>query len=114
MLKQEFDACVVDGQLVPADALRAFEGHQVHVTIAVPPVFASPSRDAPENAAPEDLDVEKDVYVAMPFPETVMQEPIIVDGGRLKPCLIFPEDVEDEKNLFGNTVRHDCSCQSAG
>ena len=93
MLEQEFDAQVCNGQLVPSEPLECFEGQRVHVTLTAVP-FALDNHL--EMGLAHDRDVEKDVYVRMPFPSRLVANPTIVAGGMLKPCLIFPEDLPDE------------------
>jgi hypothetical protein len=93
MFAEEFDALVLNGQLVPPEPLRMFEGQRVHVTLAIPPVPI----DAKAAIEPiPELDVEKDVSVRMPFPGTAVSNPKIVQGPGLRPCLIFPEELPDD------------------
>ena len=90
MIAHSFDARVSNGQLIPAEALRAFEGRQVHIAIAMSDTELS--NDEP----PDDFDVEKDVYVRLPLPGKVIVQPVIIKGSGLRPCLILPEDLPDE------------------
>ena len=96
MLEEEFEARVLNGQLVPAESLRHFEGQRVHVTVSAPKRTPQPAIAEAEPAPPQDLDIEKDVYVRMPLPGKVVVRPVIVQGTGLRPCLIFPEDLPDE------------------
>ena len=91
MTASSFDAQIVNGQLVPAEPLRPFEGRQVHVVVSV---RALPVEEATE--PPEDMDVEKDVYVRLPLLSKAIGNPIIANEAKLKPCLILPEDLPDD------------------
>ena len=84
MTTSSFDARIINGQLVPADPLRAFEGRQVHVVVS-----AAASNGEPE--PPDDMDVEKDVYVRIPLASQTMSDAVIVAGADLKPTVILPE-----------------------
>jgi hypothetical protein len=90
MIAHSFDAHIVNGQLVPAEPLKAFEGQKVRVTVTAPEKVSA----APEPA--EDFDVEKDVYVKMPLASEVIPNPVVAKGNGLKPCLILPEELPNE------------------
>ena len=92
MITSSFDARIVNGQLVPADPLRALEGQQGHVVVSVPPSAELDALVEP----PEEMDVEKDVYVRLALPSEMIANPIIAAGTELRPSLIFPEDLPDE------------------
>src|SRR2546426_664470 len=99
MLSHSFEARIVNGQLVPAEVLKAFEGQQVHITVSVPAKIAEHASSVSANDGrepPEDLDVEKDVYVRMPLQNKAIPNPAIVKKNDLKPCLILPEGLPDE------------------
>lgn len=96
MVTQTFEAQVVHGQLVPAEVLRPFEGQQVQVTVTPAPVPAADSQPKGEPDPPDDLDVEKDVYVPMPLRSEVIPNAVIKDGAPLEPCTFIPEDLPDE------------------
>jgi hypothetical protein len=98
MVVATYEARIVNGRLEPGDWLKQFEGQRVRVTVA--PVHEKAERSTNEATSepepPEDLDVEKDVYVKMPFRSEIVQDAVIVDGGSLQPCLIFPEEMPDD------------------
>lgn len=99
MISHSFEARIVNGQVVPGEALMAFEGQQVRLTVSAMPSLAPAclSVDADEvPESPEDLDVEKDVYVPMPFHREVLPNTTITTETALQPCLILPEDLPDE------------------
>jgi hypothetical protein len=50
----------------------------------------------PSDEPPEGMDVEKDVYVKMPFPSEVLKGVRVMDGGPMEPCIILPEELSDE------------------
>lgn len=97
MFEQGFDARVIDGQLIPTEPLRAFEGKEVRVTLSVPAESTRAAIDESSDVQPPDnFDVEKDIYVRMPFRSVVVHHPPLVNGGALKPCLILPEDLPND------------------
>jgi hypothetical protein len=92
-----FDARVINGRLQYQAPLDALEGQQVRVMLdilapqdskSLPP----PSSDEP----PEDMDVEKDVYVKMPFASEVLKDAVVIEGGPMEPCIILPEELPDD------------------
>jgi hypothetical protein len=105
MVTKTFEARVVNGQLQHDQALDAFEGQQVRITL-VAPASAPPNgqeksllngpEEPPEVEPPEWLDVEKDVYVRMPGKVEILENVTLVDCGPGRPSLIFPEELPDE------------------
>lgn len=93
-----FEARVVNGQLQYQTPLDALEGHQVRVTVDVlAPNGGMPDASRPPtDEVPGDLDVEKDVYVKMPFKSAVLKDAVVVEGGPMNPCIILPEELPDE------------------
>ena len=93
-----YEARIVNGQLEPGDWLKQFEGQKVQVTVHPVEEKSEPLSDdaASEREPPEELDVEKDVYVKMPFKSEAMQDAVILEEGRLQPCLIFPQELPDD------------------
>lgn len=96
MVTKTFEARVQNGRLEFHEALDAFEGQQVSVTIVSPAVNGAPVDTAPEPAPPEWLDVEKEVYVRMPLPGEVLRDVIVIEGGPLRPTAVFPEELSDD------------------
>ena len=111
MAVQEFTAQIVNGKLDYSDKLDAWEGKKVTVTlndgepiirdanydplIYIPP-FMSQEEYEQADDLPEDLEVERDVYIPMPIKYTRLENVTIVDEGRMKPCIILPEEIADE------------------
>lgn len=86
MFAEEFDALVLNGQLVPPEPLRMFEGQRVHVALLTPASTRPVVIDATTQTEPTpEFDVEKDVSVRMPFPSRVVSNPNIVHGPGLTP-----------------------------
>jgi hypothetical protein len=99
MMTKTFQARVENGQLQHQEALHAFEGQQVQVTL----VAVAPPSETPNGAAgstepepPEWLDVEKDIYVQMPRRVETLKDVVIVDKGRRPPCIVVPEELPDD------------------
>jgi hypothetical protein len=95
-----FDAQVIDGRLEPADALRAFEGRQVRVTLTEPSsvpesIPAAPRPNSTQPEPPEWLDVENDVYVQLSLEGETLRDLVVVEGGPMQPCIIIPEEFRD-------------------
>lgn len=93
-----FEAEVLNGQLFPAEPLRAFEGQRVQITVAARDPLPKRAQFVAEDEgadAPDDLDVEKVVYAPMPFPNELLPNPKLIDQVVLQPCLIVPEDLPD-------------------
>jgi len=97
MLEGEFEAQVFNGQLVPSEQLRQFEGQRVHVALSSQTSSTSMvANDAAQAEPPNDFDVEKDVAVRMAFLSKTITNPTIIQGSGLKPCLIFPLESSDD------------------
>jgi len=96
MINQSFDALVVEGQLMPSDALRPFEGQRVHVTLSDPIASDSGPEKESHSEPPEDFDIEKDVSVRIPLASETIVNPVIVPGRGLRPCIILPEEMINE------------------
>ena len=100
MVAKTFSARVVGGQLCYQEPLDAFEGQTVRVTVAGAASFSPPqsarAAESGDGEPPEWMAVEADVYAKMPFSGEVLKEVVIVEGGPLRPSLIFPEDLPDE------------------
>jgi hypothetical protein len=82
-----FDAVIADGRIHHEENLRPWEGEEVRVTVHF---------RAREFAAPDDLDVEWDIYQKMPVNTSVVGSSKIRDVGSAKPSLILPEGIEDD------------------
>jgi hypothetical protein len=102
MVIKTFEAQVYDGRLHFQEPLADLEGQQVRVTIIAGP--SSPNATTPSATEPIDedgieppdwLQVEKDVYVKIPFRGEILSNPVIIDGGSLRPTAIFPEDLPE-------------------
>jgi hypothetical protein len=95
-----FEAQVIDGRLEPADALRAFEGRQVRVTLMEPASVpeSNPTalgQNSTDSEPPEWLDVEKVVHVKISFEGETLRDAFVVEGCPLQPCIIVPEEFRD-------------------
>ena len=97
-----FDARVINGRLQYQAPLDALEGQLVRVflDILAPDILApqdsKPLSPPPSDESPEDMDVEKDVYVKMPFASEVLKDAVIIEGGPMEPCIILPEELPDD------------------
>lgn len=99
MVVKTFPALVADGHLQHDESLAAFEGQQVQVTVVARTSSApqpTPAEESDGPVPPDWLDVEKDVYVKMPFPSAILKDMTVVEGSPLRPCIILPEDLPDE------------------
>jgi hypothetical protein len=99
MLTKTFEAEVRNGQLHCEEPLEALEGQRVQVTVTVPEPAAQTANGQAQPVSeepPEWLDVEKDIYVPMPFRGEILKDVRIVEGGPLEPCIIVPEELPDE------------------
>ena len=76
MTTSSFDARIFNGQLVPAEPLRAFEGREVHIVVSVAPTTGTNGEPEP----PDDMDIEKDVYVRIPLASQLMSDAVVVAG----------------------------------
>ena len=94
MVVKTFAARIANGQLQHDESLASLEGQQVRVTV-VAQQANGPLPEAAEDP-PNWLQVEKDVYVKMPFRGETLTNVTVVDGGRLPPCLILPEQLPHE------------------
>ncbi len=76
------------------------EGTRVEVVIRPSSAQVAPATeglpDLSDIEPPDDLDVEKDIYVRMPRRYEKIEGAIIREGTGLKPTLIFPEELPDE------------------
>ena len=93
-----FDAEVVNGHLRFDEPLNEIEGQRVRVTLTIIPTGGQLLQDLPPTDVepPEWLDVEKDVYVKMPFRGEILKDVVIVERGPGKPCTILPEPLPDD------------------
>jgi hypothetical protein len=99
MLTRTFEARVENGQLHAEEPLTALEGQRVRITLVpLPPSAPTFPEDEQHGVmeAPDEMDVEKDVYVKIPLPGEDVEGAVIVKGGPLQPCLIFPEELPDD------------------
>lgn len=99
MVTKTFPARVANGRLQYDESLAAFEGQQVHITLLAsepPQRTRSTGERLLDEAAPEGMDVEKDIYVPMALTGEVLRNPVVLEGGPLKPCLVIPEELPDE------------------
>jgi hypothetical protein len=96
MMTVTFEAQVENGQVRQPESLAPFEGQKVQVTVTAPSKSAPPDRaEEGDEPLPEGLDVERDVYVKMPLPGEILRDAVVVEGGRMQPTLIFPEELPD-------------------
>ena|SRR5437867_3239822 len=99
MRTKTFPARVTNGQLQYQEPLDAFEGQQVHVTLTAPDASVPFQEEAPEVSVeepPEEMDIEKDLYVPMPLPGETLSSVRVIEGGSLPPCIVIPEELPDE------------------
>src|SRR4051794_8486611 len=92
MLTKLFEAKVVNGQLHHQETLVSFEGQAVGVTLMAPPPcrpIAEPADPSAAGEPAEGLDVEKEIYVPMPFRSEVVGDMVVMEEGRLQPCIPF-------------------------
>ncbi len=94
MISISFEANIIDGDLRHQESLVTWEGRRVRVTLESSGPAATGAPD--EADSPVGLDVEKDVYVKIPFKTEVVEGAAVVEGGRLRPCLILPEELPDD------------------
>jgi len=59
---EEFDAQILNGQLIPAEPLRMFEGQRVHVTLSAPVQEAPSPIEAPTPEIAEQVMLEPWVW----------------------------------------------------
>src|SRR5439155_25712436 len=92
-----FDARVINGRLQYQAPLDDLEGQQVRVMLDIlAPQDSKPLPPPPSDEPPEDMDVEKDVYVKMPFASEVLKDAVVIEGGPMEPCIILPEELPDD------------------
>ena len=84
---KSFDAVIAEGRIEHGENLRPWEGKEVQVTVLLL---------SGEDEPPDDIDIEKDVYVKMPVKASVIQRIKIRDIGPAMPSFILPEGIEDE------------------
>ena len=85
--EKSFDAVITDGRIDHEESLRPWEGKEVQVTLHL---------RISEEELPDDLDVERDVYMKMPVKSFVIRPSKFRDIGAAKPSLILPEEIADE------------------
>ncbi len=92
MIHRPFPAEVTNGQLRFDESLTDLEGRKVMVVLDVRDSSGvTMPRLSPSPMCDEVSEIDEPVDFERPFRRQVINTPIR-DGGRLPPCLIFPED----------------------
>jgi hypothetical protein len=103
MITKTFAARIENGQLRFQEPLTELEGCEVQVTVVangIPADSSAPTNgqaEPPEPEPPEWLDVEKDIYIPMPYNWVTLENVKVIDLGRAEPPqFILPEELPDE------------------
>src|ERR1043166_97583 len=98
MLEEEFDAQVLNGQLVPAEPLKVFEGQRVHVTVTVSQQANSPSLETPSAELADQVMLQPWAW----FPDT--------PGGRIVRATPGPITLPDAPEIPPEEMPNDLQC----
>ena len=95
MIHRPFPAEVTNGQLRFDESLADLEGRKVIVVLDVSePSTTHLPRLSPSPMCDEVSEIDEPVDFERPFRRQIINA-TIRDGGRLSPCLIFPEDINE-------------------
>ena len=96
MVRRAFPAEVTNGQLSFQESLVDLEGRRVMVFLDVcePPPNVR-TKLTPDALTAEEMPAEQDLDFERPFRRKIISATVI-DGGRLRPCVILPEEIADE------------------
>lgn len=96
MVRRAFPAEVTNGQLRFQESLSDLEGRRVMVVLdeCELPSKARPKL-TPDALTAEEMPAEQDLDFERPFRRKTISATVI-DGGRLRPCVILPEEIADE------------------
>jgi hypothetical protein len=96
MIHRVIPAIVKDGQFHIQESLSELEGREVMLRVEDPTVTVSELPRLQPSPFHDD-DVEIELFIHSPFRRDVVTG-VVRDGGRLAPCLIFPEACRPEED----------------